>query len=352
MKLIPSQTMKVVFLCALSGMALSPMATQAAPVYSQYSGQSKDQGSDKSKQSAPSDGEQKALTKVESSPDVASKLVAAGEFVKKYPKSMLRSRVVGYLAQEANKIQDGTQRITQLESMLTVFKEPSDADVINPILVDAYFKASRVDDGFRVAAVYLAKNPNDLAVLTQAAIEGVEQAKKNNPKFVQSSLQFGGKAIEIIESGKKPDTFDDARWAEYRTRWLPTLYRSLGMLSVMTGNKVEARAKLDKAVSLDPAEPFSYVLLGTMVNEEYQQLAQQYKTLSAGPLKDTVLTQAHAKLDGVIDLYAHAVGLAEGNASYQQLHDQLFEDLQAYYKYRHNGSADGLQQLIDKYKKQ
>jgi hypothetical protein len=341
--------MKMAAVCALSGMALS---ASAASVSSQYSPQSKDQGSDKGKQSPPSDGEQKALAKVESSPDVAAKIASAGEFVKKYPKSTLRSKVVAYITQEANKIPDMTQRITQLESLVNVFKEAGDADVINPILVDAYLKANRADDGFRVAAAYLAKNPNDLAVLTQVAIEGVEQAKKNNAKFVQASQQFGGKAIEIIESGKKPDTFDDARWTDYKTRWLPTLYRSLGMLSVMTGNKADAKAKLDRAVALDPAEPFSYVLLGTMVNEEYQQLAAQHKTLSAGPLRDTVLAQAHAKLDEVIEFYAHAVGLSEGNSSYQQLHDQLLEDLQAYYKYRHSGSTDGLQKLIGKYKKQ
>jgi hypothetical protein len=57
------------------------------------------------------------------------------------------------------------------------------------------------------------------------------------------------------------------------------------------------------------------------------------------------------KLDEVIELYAHAIGLSEGNAVYQQLHDQLLQDLEAYYKYRHNGSTDGLQQLIGKYKK-
>lgn len=350
MKYIPSKMMKVAAVCAW--LAVSGFVTLATPGYSLYGVEGKDQDKDKSKQSAPSEGEQKALAKIESSPDIAAKLLAAGEFVKKYPKSSLRSKVVGYVAQEINKIQEETQRITQLESMLTTFKEPSDADVIEPILVDSYFSASRWDDGFRVAAAYLTRNPKDLAVLTQATIEGVEQAKKNNPKFVQQSQQYGSKAIELIESGKKPDTFDDARWGEYQTRWLPTLYQSLGMLSLMTGNKPDARAKLDKAVSLNASEPFSYVLLGTIVNEDYQQLAQQHKTLSPGPLRDTILKQAHAKLDEVIELYAHAIGLAEGNAAYQQLHDQLLQDLQAYYKYRHNGSTDGLQQLISKYKKQ
>jgi hypothetical protein len=342
MKSIPSQ-IKVAAVCAW--LAVAGLAVLATPGYLRYPVQAKDQGK-------VSEGEQKALAKIEASPDIAAKLAAAGEFIKKFPKSSLRSKVVSYVAQEVNKIPDATQRLTQLESLLTVFKEPTDGDVINPILVDSYFSAGRHDDGFRVAATYLARNPNDLAVLTQVTIEGVEQAKKSNPKFVQQSQQYGTKAIEVIEAGKKPETFDDTRWAEYQTRWLPTLYQSLGMLSLMTGNKTDARTKLDKAVSLNAAEPFSYVLLGTLVNEEYQQLAQQHKTLTPGPLKDTVLKQAHGKLDEVIELYAHAVGLSEGNPVYKQLHDQLLQDLEAYYKYRHNGSTDGLQQLIGKYKKQ
>ena len=68
-------------------------------------------------------------------------------------------------------------------------------------------------------------------------------------------------------------------------------------------------------------------------------------------MKDSVLKQALAKMDEVVDMFAHAVGLSEGDAASQVLHDQTLQDLQAYYKYRHGGSADGLQQLIDKYKK-
>src|SRR5262249_48225129 len=188
-----------------------------------------------------------------------------------------------YIAQEVSKIQDGPQRISQLENTLTVFKEPADSEIINPILIDAYFKENRPDDGFRVAAAYLSKNPNDVAVLTQGALEGVQQAKKKEGKFAQQSMQYGTKAIELIESGKKPESFDDARWAEYRTRWLPILYQNMGLLSLMTGNKADAKTKLDKAASLDPKDPFTFVLVGSMLNDEYQQLAEQHKAASAGP---------------------------------------------------------------------
>jgi hypothetical protein len=347
MKPIRSRFMKVAVACAMSALAFSGSTLLAASAeYSHYARQ------DKSKQSAPSDGEQKAMAKIEAAPDIAAKLLAAGELIKKYPKSPLRSKAVSHIAQEVSKNQDGALRITQLENMLTVFKEPSDGEVINPILVDGYFKENRPDDGFRVASAYLAKNPNDVALLTQAALQGVEQAKKKEPKFAQQSLQYGAKAIELIESGKKPDTFDDAKWGEYKSQWLPVLYQSLGLLSMMTGNKADAKTRLEKALSLNAKDPFTFVLLGSMRNDDYQQLAEQHKAASPGPLKDTILKQAHAKMDEVIDLFAHAVGLSEGNPAYQQLHDQILQDLQAYYKYRHGGSSDGLQQLIDKYKKQ
>jgi hypothetical protein len=348
MKPIQSISIKIAAACSITAIALS--GTLSIAGYSSYPRQDKTQAKDK--QSAPSDGEQKALAKMEASPDIAAKLAAASEFTKKFPKSSLRPKVVSYIAQEITKIQDGPQRISQLENMTTVFKEPADSAIINPILIDAYFKENRPDDAFRVAAAYLSKNPNDVVVLTQAALEGVEQAKKKEAKFAQQSLQYGNKAIELIEAGRKPESLDDARWEEYRTRWLPILYQNIGLLSMMTGNKADAKAKLEKAASLNAKDPFTFALIGSMLNDEYQQLAEQHKAASAGPLKDSILKQAHAKLDEVIEAFAHAVGLAEGNASYKQLHDQILGDLQAYYKYRHSGSTEGLQQLINKYKAQ
>jgi len=346
--ILPGLT-KSVCACAMAA-AIFPGSTLLASTV-RDSQQQQDQSKDKGKQQpATSDAEQKAVAKVQAATDVPTKIAAAGEFIKKYPKSTLRSNVIGHIAGEINKSDNNAQKITQFESMLTVFKENSDGEVIMPILIDLYFKDNRPDDGFRVATEYLAKNPNDVAVLTQASLEGVEHAKKREAKYVQQSVQFGAKAIEVIEANKKPESFDDAKWNDYRTRWLPILYQSMGLLSMMTGNKADAKTKLDKAATLNPKDPFTYVLLGSMLNDEYQQLAEQHKAASAGPLKDQLLKQALAKLDEVIDMFAHAVGLAEGNTAYQSLHDQILQDLQSYYKYRHGGSSDGLQQMIDKYK--
>lgn len=297
-------------------------------------------------------GEVEALQKIEAAPDTATKLKLAGEYIKKYPKSTQRAKVVGYVGQEVNKTPDATQKITLLENALTVFKEPTDADVLNPILLEAYLKANRIDDAFSFTEKALARTPDDLATLTQITSVGIEQVKQRNPKYLQATQTYAAKAIQIIESGNKPASLTDASWADYKAKTLPQLYQWLGMLALMTGKAEEAQAKLEKSASLNASDPFTYYLLGSLVNNEYQKLAEQHQKQSPGPLKDSLLQQAHAKMDQIIDLFAHTVALSEGSDIYKALHDQSLEDLQAYYKYRHGGSVKGLDELVAKYKKQ
>jgi tetratricopeptide (TPR) repeat protein len=336
--------------CALVTVMAAEPSALAAPA--DFSSSSTAQDKNKDQKPQISEGEQKALAKIEAAPDTAAKIQAITEFANKYPKSTQRAKVISYSLGEINKIPDQAQKIAMLEKMLTVFKEPTDADIINPFLVDAYVKAEKIDDAFRVASAAISRNPNDVAAMTQMTMVGVEQAKRQNPKYVQQSMQYGTKAIELIEAGKRPDQMDEAAWGEYRTRWLPQLYQSLGMLSMMSGNKEEAKTRLEKASSLNANDPFTFLLLGSLVEEEYRKFAEQHKAQSPGPLKDELLKQAHAKMDQVIEQYAHAVALSEGKPEYQKLHDQILEALDTYYKYRHAGSNNGLQQLIDKYKKQ
>ena len=345
--------MKLRLLTMMKALQLSAFAVMLALASGSYAAQdygAQDKNKDQASQ-APK-GEQEALLKVQSAPDVSAKLKAAGDFVKKYPKSTQRAAVVGHVMQEINKVPDATQKITLLESSLTVFKEQSDADIITPILLDAYIKAKRLDDAFRAASVAIAKNPNDLVTLTQMSLVGVDEAKRKNPKYLEQSQQYGMKSIELIEAGKKPGNMDDAEWKDYQTRLLPSLYQSMGIISLMGGKKDEAKTRLEKAMALNADDPFTYVLIGSLVNDEYQKFAEQHTAQSAGPLKDQLLNQALAKMDQVIDIYAHAVALSEGSEPSKQLHDQIFDILQDYYKYRHAGSVNGLTELIAKYKKQ
>jgi len=118
----------------------------------------------------------------------------------------------------------------------------------------------------------------------------------------------------------------------------------------LLGDTAEAKANYLKASQLNPTDAYNFIMLAAMLNDEYQNEGKQYQSMTAGTARDEQLKKVQALLDSVIDAYAHAVALSEGNATLQQIRQQYAQDLESYYKYRHKGSTEGMQQLIDKYK--
>ncbi|MFN2598649.1 MAG: hypothetical protein ABR563_15865 [Pyrinomonadaceae bacterium] len=308
-------------------------------------GQPKGQGA-----AQPSEGETKAAQAVQSAADVASAATAAQQFVKKYPKSSLRPQVARIVAGKLAAVPDPAQRATLGEQAVKVFDRPEELDVINPVLINAYIESKRADDAFRVAAAWLEKNPEDVQGLTQMALTGIDQARIGNGKFVAQSQQYATKAISLIEADKRPAATSAADWAAFKTQWLPQLYQSLGLLAYVTGDGAEARARLEKAVALGVTDPTSYALLADMTDKEYSEAASKINAMPAGAEHDAAMQRAQEQLDKVIESYARAVALTEGKAGFEKMHDQMLASLTSYYKYR-KGSTDGMQQLIDKYKK-
>ena len=92
------------------------------------------------------------------------------------------------------------------------------------------------------------------------------------------------------------------------------------------------------------------MLLSSIKNEEYTRAATQFQAMPAGPSKTEMEKKVNAQLDELIDLYAHALGLMEGKPQFEQVRGQILADLTTYYKYRHQDSTNGMQELINKYK--
>jgi TonB family protein len=296
-----------------------------------------------------SQAETQALNTINSMTDPAAKLAAVAEFMKKYPKSGARLQIAQRVAEEIAKLKDATQAIALAEKAQTIFTTEPELGIIKTATLDAYAGGNRVDDAFKMAAEMLAKNPEDVHVLVQMTFTGTEEVKQKNPKYVPQSLQYGLKAIELIEANKKPANMDDATWATHKSA-LPQLYQQTAILYLVGGNSAEAKARLIKSTSLDPTDPSSFALLGLLLNEEYTQLAVGYKAMPEGKPKEETLKKVEGVLDNVIDAYAHAAALGAGRPGYEGMLKQVSEDLTSYYKYRHNQSTQGLQQLIDKYK--
>jgi hypothetical protein len=326
---------------------LSSSVFANAPAYPQQ--QSESSKSQETKKPEIPEAEANAANAINSAPDAAAKLAAANEFIKKYPKSAVRLNVAKYLAGQIGGVSDATQRLTLAESFQKTFTAENEQEVILPILLDAYFAANRTEDAFKLGTSVLSKQPENVGVLTQLAIAGTEETKKRNPKYITQSMQHGLKAIELIEANKKPAQLDEQTWGEIKTM-LPHLYQSMGVLSMASSNQAEAKPRFEKASTLNPTDPFNYVMLGSIADDEYQKAAEKYKTMPEGKEKPEALKQAQALMDKAIDFYARAVATSEGRPEYKQLHDQILQDMTPYYKYRHGGSTEGMQQLIDKYK--
>lgn len=294
------------------------------------------------------EAEVKAIEAISGAPDAAAKLTQAEAFAKKYPKSALRPQVVKVLTGEIERVADSGQRLALGERFLKAFGNDPDTDRMKGLVVDELVIAKRVDEAFTFGTGILGKQPDNLAVLSTLALAGTEEARKQNAKYATQSLQYGVKAIELIEANKKPASMDDAYWT-YQQSLLPQLYLNMGALGVAAGKPADARPRLEKAIQLNPTEPTAYVFLGGLIDDEYRTVAESYQLMKEGPEKNAALKKATELMDQVIDHYAHALGLASGRPEYKTLYDQVLESITPYYRYRYKSTA-GLQPLIDKYK--
>jgi hypothetical protein len=297
-----------------------------------------------------SQDEQTLAQKITSAPDAAAKLKAAGELIRKHPKTGIRGQVAQEIANRIQDVQDATQRLALAQEFQTIFNDPADEDFVGPVVIDAYGDANQFDEAFTKGADFLARHPESLRVLVTLLSIGTEQAKKQNAKFIDQSIRYGGQAIALVEANKKPTNFDDAGWQQFKTVTLPSLYQSLGLLYMVKGARADAKTNYTKASQIAPSDPFNFVMIAAIMNDEYQTAAKAYQSMTAAPAKDAQLKKVQDLLDAVIDVYAHAIALSEGNAGLAQVRQQYLHDLENYYKYRHNNSTTGMQQLIDKYK--
>ena len=304
----------------------------------------------KSEQPNISSGEQTLLKAIMAAPNPTAKLKGAAELIKKYPKSSVRLRVASEVADQIAGVTEPSEKISLAKEYRGIFTEPSEQQMIVPILIEGYIDAKRSDEAFSTGAEFLAQNPDSMRVLVGLMSLGTDQAKSGNSKFVEPSLQYGTRAAELVEGNKKPANMDEAGWTRYKTNVLPGVYRSLGILNLVKGDRAQAKAQVLKALGVAASDPYNYLLLATILYDEYQDAAKRYQNLPDSKSKNDELQKVIAALDSLIDADAHLIALSEGVAALQPARQQVIQDMESYYKYRHKGSTDGMQQLIDKYK--
>ena len=298
-----------------------------------------------------SEGEAKLAEKIEKAAGAAAKLQAAEEFIKQYPQSSLRPQLVEHLSAQIMGVQNDAQKITLAERYLALFSGPGEGDTLSPVLVNAYVSAKKFDDAYRAGAAWLEKRPDDALVLANLSFHAIAQAQAGNTKFLPVAEGYGTRALKLFEAETVPAGYDATLWNEAKASWRPKLHQSLGLLALVNNKPADALKHLDQAAALNPNDAATFYLLASAKDEEYRQMAAQYQSMAAGAPKDELLKKINAKMDEIIDHYARTAALTEGQPQHQQLREQVMQSMTAYYKFRNNGSTDGMQKLIDKHKK-
>jgi hypothetical protein len=295
--------------------------------------------------------EAEALTAITLATNPTTKLAAAEDFVNRFPKSSSRIKAAELVAAEILKVQNGAVAITLVERAQAIFTTDEEREILKPVALEAYATGNRTNDAFKLAAELLAKNPDDLYVLVQMTRAGAEEVRKRNREHAAVALQYGLKAITLVEAaGTKRSRLSDELSTAEPVGDLGQLYQQTAILYLGMGNTDDAKAQLTKATVARPDDPSNFALLGRVVHADYVRQNDAYEKMAVGKEKQETLKKLDAQLDTIIDAYARAAGLAMGRQEYQPLMQQVIPDLTNYYKYRNNQSTKGLQQLIDKYR--
>jgi tetratricopeptide (TPR) repeat protein len=271
--------------------------------------------------------EAESLAAIKLATNPTTKLTAAEDFIARFPNSNARLSIAELVSAEILKVKDGAVTLALLERARAIFTGDHEREVFQPVALKGYATTNRPDDAFALASEMLAKNPNDLPVLVRMTQVGTEEARKRNRKHTEVALQYGLKAIALIEANNTHNAD------------LAQLYQQTAILYLAAGNTDEAKSRLTKATTLAPRDPSNFALLGRVINADYVTLLNEKEPKELEAIQDLI-----------IDNYARAVALATGRAEYQTLLQQVIPDLTIYYKQRHKGSIKGLQQLINRYK--
>ena len=204
---------------------------------------------------------------------------------------------------------------------------------------------------YGMARQVLADDPENVKVLIALGYEGVgASTQAHNETFNNEAASYALKAIQLIESGKSPDT-----WAPFKSKEdvLASLYYAEGFY-LLKPRPESAIANFFKATQIDSDRKTSastyYYLAASYQNGPYKRLSDDYgrrfSNQPESPESKAALESINKVVDKIIDAYARAVNLAGNDPQQQTAKGQWMARLTDLYKFRHENSAAGLNEFI------
>lgn len=193
----------------------------------------------------------------------------------------------------------------------------------------------------------LADDPNYVRAYLLLGNLGYLASISGNTSLNAESAVYAKKAIELLEAGKTPDDWrpflnkDDAlAWLNY----------SLGKTTTATADSIPFLLKGARYESVLKKNPLTYIAIEQAYeNGPYSKLSEDYKQYTGkaeSPEQKLALENIYQIVDRMIDAYARAIALAGSDPKNQQNKTLWTENLSGWYKFRHNKSETGMNELV------
>ena len=224
--------------------------------------------------------------------------------------------------------------------------------------------SKNIGEAIRIANEEFAENPENvdyLYLLVYAIRSNELEVNPPNYGHAKEVLDYGQRALKAIEGGKTANVFKP----EQRNGVQSYIAQTMANVEAKNNNNdkaIEYYKKSNSYIATSSAKndlvtmTFNYYRMGFLYQAKYEASAKKYQTFPEAdrtdpPTKPEVLeafNDLNTQTDLVVDTWAHFLASPESQG-YKNRAD-VEATVTELYKFRHKGSTDGLQKLIDGYK--
>ena len=251
-----------------------------------------------------------------------------------------------YLACPAGEATEAQQKIIDyLKKWVGAYEEGMKKAQYRTLL----YNDQKYPEAYAAGKSILATEPENLKVLVDLGVNGYLLVPLKNASLMADAVGYATKALALLESGK---TLDDWQPLASKDVAIAYLNYTIGTLT-LEKDPASALKNLIKAAQFETPlkkSPYTYAYIaGAYETGPYAKMSEAYKAQFSGkdetPESKLALANVNQIVDRMVDGYARAVALAT-DPKFADQKKGWSESLSQWYKYRHNGTDTGMNEML------
>jgi len=244
-------------------------------------------------------------------------------------------------------VTEATQKIIDyLKKWSTAYDEGSRKSKLPALLYNEH----KYPEAYALGRELLAADPENLKVLIDLGANGYLVTSLNQPQLNTDALNAAKKALGMLEAGK---TVDDWAPLSGKDEAMAYLNYTIGVFTLQSDPSTALKNLIKAAQFETPLKksPQTYAYIGGSYElGPYAKLSDEYTTKYKGqnetPESKLALANINQVVDRMVDAYARAVNLAGSDSKLATQKATWTERLTEWYKYRHNQTTDGMNEMV------